>query len=322
MVEHCHPFVEAEVLVPVVKSTAGPPRGLDHACEATVAPGENAFEEASLGSVELQRHGAIAHSGAQPALDFQHTLQGDHGLPLERRMGLGHKWGDGHVDLSPSAKGLACLGHSLGDVHDPVQVLVGLGGQPDHEVELDQPPALSERLLAAAEQVSLLDVLVDDRAQAVSRGLRRYGERAFAHVLQQRGQGGELVVHPQGRQCHVHVMWGKFLLHPLDELGQVGVVAAGQRVQRDLVVASVCVGLLCQLEQPIRGPRPCRALGHAGLAEPTALCASAEDLDANAVVHCLDVGHDGVCGEVGRVKVVNPRGHHRHARGLGARPNI
>ena len=65
---------------------------------------------------------------------------------------------------------------------DAAHVLVLLGGQADHEVELHLRPAAREDALGGFEQLLLGDVLVDHVAHALRAGLGREGETGGAHL--------------------------------------------------------------------------------------------------------------------------------------------
>lgn len=68
-------------------------------------------------------------------------------------------------------------------IRDVVHILVSLGGQAQHEVQLDRRPASFKCFPDGAQKVFFGDALVDNIAQALGTGLRRKRQRGFAHFL-------------------------------------------------------------------------------------------------------------------------------------------
>ena len=140
------PDLEAEVLRPAVEALPLA-IGVQHrGGEAPVAERERAFERALPGVVGF--HMQVAESAAQLAnLVAQQPLlplrlpERDHRLPLEGSERLGAEGGDADVDLRPGVQLLSPAQGLCAERDDGLDVLVALGGQPDHEVELHQVPA-------------------------------------------------------------------------------------------------------------------------------------------------------------------------------------
>ena len=96
--------------------------------------------------------------GEEPLLAVD-LLDGIHGAPLEGRVGLGHVAADGHGDPRAAAVVAAPdVLHAPAELHDPADVLVLLGGQADHKVELEPSARPGEGGQGAAQ-----DVVVDVR---------------------------------------------------------------------------------------------------------------------------------------------------------------
>ena len=163
------PAVVGEVLAPPVEAAAVLPGRADDPANSAIAAGEQSFDLAGLAVVvaEPDRPGvpAVAADGfAQLGQPGVNGLVVALRRPLERRVRLGHERADRHRapdvamsgDLAPSVDDL------LGQVGNREHVLVGLGGQPAHEVELHLPPAVAVRRRDRAQQVVLADHLVDD----------------------------------------------------------------------------------------------------------------------------------------------------------------
>ena len=66
---------------------------------------------------------------------------------------------------------------------DGFAVLLLLGGQPQHEIELHFAPSAPERLPRAVKDHFLGKALVDHIAHPLGSCLRREGEAALAHIL-------------------------------------------------------------------------------------------------------------------------------------------
>ena len=211
----------------------------------------------------------------------------------------------------------------LGQVGDLQHVVVGLGRQAAHEVELHLPPPGGVGRGDGADQVFLGHHLVDDLADALAAALgceRQTGTATVAGELvgqvdvervdagrrqRQRGLGALVAV-------------GEALGHRRD----LAVVGAGQRQQPDLFEAGRLQAALDHLADALDRALAHRPGDHAGLAEPAAARAAAEDLDRHPLVHRLGERHEGLLGIGPLVEV-----HHRvladpprHARAVGRDP--
>ncbi len=183
------PAGEGEVLGPAVEAAALAPDPLDDGADPAVAAREQTLDQRRLAVVVAHPDRAperlVGVDGraqlAQPVVDgLGIGLRG----PLERRVRLGHEAADrdraadvlvpGGLPAGPDD----VVGH-LGDLED---VLVGLGGQAAHEVELDLAPALGVRGRGGADQVVLADHLVDDAAQPLRAALGRERQAGAAAV--------------------------------------------------------------------------------------------------------------------------------------------
>ena len=107
--------------------------------------------------------------------------------PLEGSVRLGHEAADRNraADIAPSTD-LAADSDDLGrQARDLQDVLVGLGGQPAHEVELHLPPSRAVGGGDRADEVFLGDLLVDHLAHALTATLRGEGEATATTVARQ-----------------------------------------------------------------------------------------------------------------------------------------
>ena len=126
------------------------------------------------------------------------------------------------------------LGH-LGDLED---VLVGLGRQPAHEVELHLAPAGGVGGGDGADQVVLAHHLVDDLAQPLAAALGGEGQPGAPAVAGELlGQVDVERVDPGAGQRQRGLGALVAVGEALGDLGDLGVVGAGERQQPDLLVA-------------------------------------------------------------------------------------
>ena len=103
------------------------------------------------------------------------------------RLGVGGVLPPGEIDLA-------------GQIRDAQHILVSLGGQAQHEVELHAAPPAGESGAAGLEQVLLPQVLVDGVPQPLGPRLRREGEASLPHPLEPLHQIHGEGVRPQGGQ--------------------------------------------------------------------------------------------------------------------------
>ena len=172
-------------------------------------------------------------------------------------------------------------------------------GQAAHEVELHLPPAVGVRRRDGADQVLLVDRLVDHLAHPLAAALGGEGQAGATAVA------GELVgqrdvegVDPGRGQRQRDVGALVAVGQALGDLGDLGVVGAGQREQPDLLEAGLADAVLDHRADRLDRALAHRAGDHAGLAEAAAAGAAAEDLDAEALVHGLGQRHQRL-GRVG-----------------------
>ncbi len=224
-----------------------------------------------------------------------------------RRHRHGHLGPLGHV-LAPDAQ------HALAGLDDADDVLVLLGGQADHEVELHAVPAAPEHPLGALGHVRLGDVLVDHVAHALGPGLGREGEAGDAHLRHLVEELLAQAVGAQRRHRQRHLLVAQLARHLAHQRRDAGVVGGRQAGQRGLVVAGLVDAVDDALDDRLGRALAHRAVDHPGLAEAAALGAAARDLDAGAIEHRLGVRHRRVAGErvlveVGHEAAPHPRRH-------------
>ncbi len=211
----------------------------------------------------------------------------------------------------------------LRQVRDLQHVLVGLGGEAAHEIELHLTPAGGVGRGHRVDEVVLGDHLVDDLADALAATFGRKRETRAAAVAGElvgqvdvervdagRGQGQ--------RGLGAFVAVSEALGHRRD----LAVVGAGQRQQPDLLEAGGLQAALDHLTDALDRTLAHRSGDHARLAEATPARTSPKDLDRHAFVHRLGQRHEGLLGIGPRVEIHDRvlRDTERHARPVGCDP--
>ena len=168
------------MLAPAVEAAAVAPHGLDDLADAAVTAREQALDDAGLAVVVAEPDGrAVALVGADRLAQLGQAGVGLLGAelrgPLERRVRLGHEAADrdGAADVAAARDLAAGLDDPLGELGDLEHVLVGLGGQAAHEVELHLAPAGAVGRGDGVDEVLLGDHLVDHLADALGPALGR-----------------------------------------------------------------------------------------------------------------------------------------------------
>lgn len=153
---------------------------------------------------------------------------------------LGHEAADGDRAADVVLAGdLAALGdHVDRHVTDLEDVLVGLGGQAAHEVQLHLTPAVAVRGGHRPDQVLLGDHLVDDLAHPLGAALGGEGETGAAAVAGQLvGQVHVERVDAGGGQREAHLVVGVAVGEALGDVADLAVVRGGEGEQADLFEA-------------------------------------------------------------------------------------
>ncbi len=128
-----------------------------------------------------------------------------HRQPLIRRAGFRHERIDGRDDAPDRAAPPGVVRHPLADrqvrVPNRHEVLVGLAGKPDHEVELQVLDAGPEDQVGPVEDLVVGDRLVDHAAKPIGSGLRRDRDRPLAALAQEPDDRFREVVETQRRRA-------------------------------------------------------------------------------------------------------------------------
>src|SRR6266516_1249973 len=229
------PALVAEVLTPTVEAGAIFPHGLDHLRYPAVTAREETLDDRRLAPVVTVTDAApVARVAAQRAAERREPTVYCAGAalrrPLERRVRLGHERADRHGAADVTAPGClpARLDHVPGETGDGEHVIVGLGGQATHEVELHLPPTAGVGGGHGLDQIFLGDHLVDHLADAFRAAFGREGEPgAAATAAQLVGERHVERVHPGGGQGQAGVAALVAVGETRDDLVDLTVVGTG-----------------------------------------------------------------------------------------------
>ncbi len=105
---------------------------------------------------------------------------GNLGRPLEGGERFGDKSGNAGVDHGSVSDFTPLLEGAEAQIGDGGNVVIGFGGEPDHEVGFDVAPAAAVGFAGKVDQVFVGNEFVDDGAQAGCGGFRGEGEAASA----------------------------------------------------------------------------------------------------------------------------------------------
>ena len=222
----------------------------------------------------------VGHQAAQaPDLAFSHGRVLER-QPLVRGAGLRNErihTPDDPADLAPRA---GMLQHPLPNlarqIPNRLQVLVGLGGEADHVVQLQVFNAAREDKLRPIENLVVGHGLVDHPPEAVRSSFGRDGHAALAARAEQAHDRLRQVVEPERRRTDRIPHLDQSRQNPLD----VGVITQRDRDEPDAAGVPPRVG--GQLEDPIGRKRSDGQVVVARPAEPTEVCAPADDLHEEA----------------------------------------
>ena len=194
--------------------------------------------------------------------------------------------------------------HVADDLGDAQQILVGLGGQAHHKVQLHAVVAGGKGHPAGFQQVFLPQVFVDDVPQALRTRFGSEGQAAFPHLLDALRQVQVKGVGAHGGQRQVDVHGLQSAHQALAQRLQVGIVAGAETGQGHLVPAgggNEGLGLLFQRLRLFGADGP---VGIARLAKPASPAAAAEQLDHGPVKDDVRRGHHEFVGIIGLVQIL------------------
>ena len=297
--ERLLPQIELQPLIPRVEARAVLPRALEHVAEGAIAAREDALQHARRRVVRAQRHRAVRPGGVlEDPLLARHLVEAVHRAPLKGRVRLGHVDAHAHSDLGAALRGpLADLHRAHARLDDAANVVVVLGGQADHEVELHLGPPAREHALRRLEELLLGNVLVHDVAHALRSSLRREGEPRRANALDLVEEIRLQAVSAQRRHAERHAILREALRHLLEERRDAGDVGRRERRERHLVLPALLHRGEHRLHDLLGIALAHGPVDHPRLAEAAPLGAAARDLDRHAIEDGLRPPGGAVVGE-------------------------
>ena len=139
-----HPLVEIKALIPAIHLAAALPRQQNRLALTTVAACNNALEYRGLSVMPVVGDILGFHDHLEMRLLLAELLERVLRVPLERGLRLGHKARSRRCDTHAARTVGRVLAPAIGDlfanVGNAVQILIGLGRQTHHKVQLDVIP--------------------------------------------------------------------------------------------------------------------------------------------------------------------------------------
>ena len=223
-------------------------------------------------------------------------------------MGFGHEAGGGNRDADTTgtiggvvSPDVVDLGGQVGDAQ---HVLVGLGGQTQHEVELHTAPTTGKGGAAGVQQIFFGDVLVDGVTEPLGTCLGSEGQTTLAATsLKLFHEFHGEVVGTEGRQGDAYVVGSAVVQQTVTQGEQVGIVAGGERHKSHLLIAGGLAGIDALLHQQLLATVTDGTIDKTGLTEAAATDTAAEELQHDTVVGDLGGRDDGLYRVVGLVHV-------------------
>ena len=298
------------MLHPGVKTRTGTPGVDDDRRHVTAGARQRGLNERGLGIVVVHAYGAVAHARDEQLLATLDVIVIELRAPLERRGGLGdkHRHRDGHRDGAATRlgnHGAAELEHMVGQVGDGHDILVALAGKAHHKVELHAVPTSLEGRLGRTVQVLLGHVLVDDVAHALTAGFGGKRQAALLFAGDRLGHIHAKRIQALRGNGHANARIFQTAVKATEHIADAGVIGGRKRGKRHLVIAGLFQALDHRGHNLVGRALAHRAIGHAGLAKTAAAGTTAQNLDRQAVVNELRVGHARLRQRIGSAKVLN-----------------
>ena len=116
----------------------------------------------------------------------------------------------------------------MGQIDNAQQVLVGLGGQPHHEIKLYLAPAHGKGRVQGLPQVIFADTFVDDIAHPLSACFRRKGQARFFQLRELTSQVDAKGINSQTGQAHFRFALLSLGQKLSQKRANVGIITTGQ----------------------------------------------------------------------------------------------
>ena len=307
------------MLHPGVKTRARTPSVDNDRRHVATGAGQRGLDERGLGIVVMHAYGAVAHARDEQLLATLDVVVVELRAPLERRCRLGdkHRNRDGHRDGTAARlghHGTAKLQHMIGQVSDGHDILVALTGKTHHEIELHAVPAGLEGRLGRAVKVLLGHVLVDDVAHALATGLGGKRQAALLFAGDRLGHIHAKRIQALRGNGYANARIFQAAVKATEYIADAGVISGRKRGKRHLVIAGLFQALDHRRDDLVGRALAHRAIRHTSLTKTTAAGAAAQDLDRQAIMNELRIGHARLRQRIGSAKVLDDAlvDHRRH----------
>ena len=240
---------------------------------------------------------------AEKLLLGQNLLPAGETLPLEGGMGLGDEDRECRREAGPAVL-LAYLLPGLGqELTDSLDILGGLRGKAEHEVELEGRPAVPEGQIHGGVDLFSVHTLVDDPAQSFAARLGNDGEPGLAGAADQVEHELANLPGSEGGKADADAEGAEVIREPLHEPLEPRVIRGAQGGEGELLETLPPDRLLNIGEERLGLTDPEGVVEDRRLAEATLLGTSPGDLDAETVEDGLPVGNQRTLREGGILEV-------------------
>jgi len=282
---------------PGIEPRPGPPGRFNDGGQAPVAPADEVLHrrEAPIGVIGFEAPKGLEGLAQQLLAPLEFSAAD--AVPLEGGVGFGGEIADGEIQLQATQVAALLLQAPAGGGNCE-DIGIGFPRQADDEIQLDLAVAGLHRRADALQEFSVGQTFVDDVAQALAAGLGGEGEAGPTGAAEDVGNIGIEAVDPLAGQGEADVVFRQAIAQFDANGGQGQVIGTTERQQGEIGIAGAVHALLHRFDHRLGLHIPGGAGEHAGLAEAAATGAAAADFNREAIVNCLDVGHQahGVVG--------------------------
>ena len=200
-------------------------RSFDHGGHFPSPAPQDSLQKGQIGIVQFEIHEGIAGLSLDIVRLLPDVFRRRLGIPLQGRMGFRRKRRQGDVDHALALVVAGDAADVADHLHDTVDILIGFGRQSQHEIQLDQMPAVFENQMYGIVQFLIGDIFADKGAKPFGAGLGGECQPGFARRLQSIGQllGKRPGTHRRHRQRHVFGL--QFAVQLKRQRDDIGIVA-------------------------------------------------------------------------------------------------
>lgn len=199
---------------------------IENRSQPAVTTGKHAFNNRQAGIVVVKRNRSICDVLLEQTLTTFKLRNRQLPKPLERRIWFRHEAGHGYRNLNPTTPLNLCIevDDLLSQFCNTDDILVSLGRQSHHKIELDLFPALAERGATGTHEVLLRNALIDNIAQPLRTSLRRKRQARLADLLHLMRQINRETVDTQRRQREAYFLIPEIRHQVIDQPPQTGII--------------------------------------------------------------------------------------------------